>query len=307
MKPKEETTSGPRAVARDLHPERALLVFLLLLFGQLFLALWPTWDDGTYYDYGMLVPIVAPILFLWRWREIDRPPDQIAAALKALGRAPSTWILLVAGFLLVTFLRLIESVDSGWRAPLYLHWFTVWLVAAWLLSRLIGFSHLGRFLPVVVVTLLAVPLPSAVESSLIHGLTEGVAELSVTANLYMGFPVVRSGETLFAAGLPLQVSEGCSGIRSFQSSIFAGFLIGEFLRLGWIARIFLVASGVAIAFLANSGRVIFLVRHAFLDGQASLDKLHDVSGYVSLGATLVTIVLLGLLLERFAPPSRPND
>ncbi|MEM9283870.1 MAG: archaeosortase/exosortase family protein, partial [Verrucomicrobiota bacterium] len=129
--------------------------------------------------------------------------------------------------------------------------------------------------------------------------TERVMEAAVGYNRFMGYPLTMAGETIFANGIPLQVSEGCSGIRSFQSSVFAGFVIGEFLRLKWHSRILLVLLGAGLAFLGNCGRVIFLVHHAFQHGDENLQKLHDVSGYVSLAATLAAIVGLGLLIDKF--------
>ena len=47
-------------------PEFAFWLFLSLLYGQLALALLPSWSDGTYYDYGFLVPFLAPAFFMAR-------------------------------------------------------------------------------------------------------------------------------------------------------------------------------------------------------------------------------------------------
>ena len=167
-----------------------------------------------------------------------------------------------------------------------------------MLGKSIGFRQTLPFIPIVILTFLSIPLPSSIEFSLIHGLTEQVMETSVSINQFMGYPLTMSGETIFANGIPLQVSEGCSGIRSFQSSIFASFVIGEFLRLKWPLRIVLIFASALAAFIGNSGRVIFLVRHAFEHGDENLQKLHDVSGYVSLAITMAAIFLIGLALDR---------
>jgi exosortase/archaeosortase family protein len=112
----------------------------------------------------------------------------------------------------------------------------------------------------------------------------------------LGLPLESSGETIFANGIPLQVSDGCSGIRSFQSGIFAGFVLGEFLRLAPLSRVVLFASGLGLAFLMNGCRVIYLVRHAVAHPDADLQKIHDISGYVSLSLTFVLIAGAGWLL-----------
>ena len=107
-----------------------------------------------------------------------------------------------------------------------------------------------------------------------------------------------SGETIFANGIPLHVSDGCSGIRSFQSGVFAGFVLGEYLRLLLFSRLFLLASSLGIAFLMNGFRVIYLVQHAVAYPDADLQKVHDISGYVSLTATFLLIGAGGWLLGR---------
>jgi exosortase/archaeosortase family protein len=138
------------------------------------------------------------------------------------------------------------------------------------------------------------------EFSLIRWLTEGVMEFALFVNRMMGLPLMSQGETIFANGIPLQVSDGCSGIRSFQSGIFAGFVLGEFLRLPFFSRLILLASGLGLAFFMNGCRVIYLVRHAVAHPGADLQKVHDISGYVSLTLTFVLIASVGWLLSQAA-------
>ena len=277
-----------------------LWAFLLVWFGQFFLALAPNWADGTYYDYGYLAPPLAIMFFASRWAEMTKGFNQetIVNAFSKAIRSPIVWLPGLIAILLTALLRLMETVDSGWRAPLYIHWFLLWGTTGLLFIQALGINRSAPLIPVAIVTLLSVPLPSAIEFSLIHGLTAQVMETSVGLNRFMGFPLTMAGETIFANGIPLQVSEGCSGIRSFQSSIFAGFVIGEFLRNHWSLRILLILSSAAFAFVGNSARVVYLVRHAFRHGEENLQKLHDVSGYVSLSLTLAAIVALGLLIDK---------
>ena len=280
-----------------------LWVFLAVWFGQFFLALAPNWSDGTYYDYGFLAPPLAAMFFAGRWGEMTSgmAPKDIIGSFSGSLRSPAVWLTGLAGILFTVFLRLIQTVDSSWRAPLYLHWIVVWGTTAMLFVKALGLKRSISLIPIAIVTLLSVPLPSSLEFSLVHGLTEKVMETSVGLNRFMGFPLTMSGETIFANGIPLQVSEGCSGIRSFQSSIFAAFVIGEFLRLHWLSRLVMIGAGAAFAFIGNSARVVYLVRHAFKHGEENLQKLHDISGYVSLTITLAAIIGLGLLIDKLQP------
>jgi len=275
----------------------AFRAFLSLLYVQLALALMPSWSDGTYYDYGWLVPFLAPFFFLIRWRETGPDEALLEERLRRLAVSLPMMGLVLAAIALITLLRMTQGADSGWRTPLYLHAFTVLGLTAALLFYLQGRSSISYWACAITV-LLAVPLPSQLEFSLIHGLTTGVLEFALFVNRMLGLPLMSQGETIFANGIPLQVSDGCSGIRSFQSGIFAGFVLGEFLRLPLVSRLVLIASGLGLAFLMNGCRVIYLVRHAVAHPGADLQKVHDLSGYVSLTMTFVLIATVGWLLGR---------
>jgi len=271
--------------------------FLSLLYAQLALALLPSWSDGTYYDYGLLVPFLAPFFFLARWRDTGLSASSLHESLARITASRLTTLLLLFGLLGLTLLRLAQGADSGWRAPLYFHALIVLGITAVFLFRILGKTAFS-FWPCAILILLAVPLPSQVEFSLIHNLTSGVVEFALFVNRMMGLPLVSSGETIFANGIPLHVSDGCSGIRSFQSGVFAGFVLGEYLRLSIPSRVLLFGSGLGLAFLMNGVRVIYLVQHAVSHPEADLQKVHDVSGYVSLTATFALIGGTGWLLDR---------
>lgn len=272
-------------------------LFFALLYAQLALALLPSWSDGTYYDYGFLVPFLAPFFFMARWKETGHSASSLREPLSRITSSPLTLCLLFVVLFGLTVLRLAQGADSGWRAPLYFHAFLVLAATSVVLIRLLGKSAL-TFWPCAVLILLAVPLPSQLEFSLIHNLTAGVVEMALFVNRMLGLPLMSSGETIFANGIPLHVSDGCSGIRSFQSGVFGGFVLGEYLRLSFPSRLLLFGSGLGIAFLMNGCRVIYLVQHAVAHPGADLQKVHDVSGYVSLTATFVLIGTAGWLLDR---------
>ena len=275
----------------------AFWFFFAALHGQLFLALAPTWNDGTYYDYGFLVPFLAPYCFLARWREGGIDGDGLARRLGGRGRSSGLWAAVWTTLCLALLLRLVQGADSGWRAPLQMHAFATLGLAALLLHRIEGRGVL-RYWGCALLVLLAVPLPSQSEAALIRNLTAGVLEFALFYNRMLGLPLESSGETIFANGVPLQVSDGCSGIRSFQSGIFAGFALGELMRLSLVSRGLLLATGLGLAFLMNAARVIYLVRHVVAHPDSNLALVHDVSGYVSLGTTFLLIAAAGWLLGR---------
>jgi exosortase/archaeosortase family protein len=305
MKSSLHSTSGS-ALPKDwraLAGTRAFAFwsFLALLYLQLALSLIPTWSDGTYYDYGWLALFLVPIFFLSRWAESGPDAAQFDDRLRRLAVSLPMMALVLATIGLITLLRMTQWADSSWRPPLILHGLTVLGFTAVLLFRIQGRSIIAYW-GCAVVVLLVIPMPMRLEFSLIHWLTEGVMEFALFVNRMLGLPLMSQGETIFANGIPLQVSDGCSGIRSFQSGIFVSFALGEFMRLPMVSRILLLASGFGLAFLMNGCRVIYLVRHAVAHPGADLDKVHDISGYVSLTTTFLLIAavarLLALLGER---------
>lgn len=279
-------------------------MFQGLWFGQLCLALVPVWGDGTYYDYGYMILFLVPYFFYLRWIEKEDRRERLTQEVPRLVRSPLIVTVFLFSFCLVVLLRLIQTVDSGWRAPLWIHAFIVIGFSALCFGRITGRKGLLPFASCAIIILLAVPLPSSVEFSLIHGLTERVIDAAVFANRMLGLPVTSSGETLFANGIPLHVSEGCSGIRSFQSSIFAGFALGEFVRLSVLNRIAVLLLSLATAFCMNCLRVVYLVQYASRHPEADLEKVHDISGYISIALTFLIILGFAGLLRRL--PSRPG-
>lgn len=273
-------------------------IFLTIWFGQLFYALIPSWSDGSYYDYGFIAPIALAFIFATRWNERDLPDQEIETRLIRLAKSPVTWLILVPLLVALLPLRLVETVEPDWRAPLYLHAAICLAFLAFCQSFLFGKSSLISLLSFAVVLGAAIPLPTFVETSLIRGLTNQVTEVAAYTARWSGIPVTVTGDMLLLENIPLHVAEGCSGIRSFQSSVFVSLLLGELLRLGILRRIFLVGAGVLIAFVSNCFRVGYLVRYADTYGGENLDKLHDDTGMVSLLLTFVALFLVGFLLRK---------
>ncbi|MEM9016755.1 MAG: exosortase/archaeosortase family protein [Verrucomicrobiota bacterium] len=296
------------AVRNEAEASRLPLPLLLywgataLLFTQLFFALYPSWTDGTYYDYGLLAPIILLLVYKLRWNEESLPIGSLVARMENLQRSPLSWILLFSFLLLLIPLRLIESVEASWRAPLLLHGSLLLGLIGYFQFRLFGSKGLLSFLPVAVLTFLVIPLPTYLETNLIEGLTNAVTETAATAVRWSGIPVEVAGQTLILDNLPLHVAEGCSGIRSFQSSVFAAILIGEFFRLSLLRRTLLLSLGVAAAFLFNATRVVYLVFHAANHGDANLQSMHDLSGQVSMVATFLLLGLGAIALRRGGNP-----
>jgi exosortase len=263
-----------------------LLLFGVLLWGQLAIALSPWWRDGSYYDYGWLVPFLA-IWCLWaRW---ERLPVQVRTLQDSA--VPASQMALVAiAVIALAMLRLVERSDPAWRIPVWLHALTVMALWHGVVLKLTG--RFLYFLPVTILMLTAVPLPPVLESALIHRLTQAVLDYSVPIANLMGIPVAMTGSALTAHGELLQIDDGCSGIRSFQSLLMISIFFGEFFFLSWPKRLLMVVTGFASAFLFNGLRTLTLTWIFFKHGESRFHEFHDGVGVVTFVLSAIATYLV---------------
>jgi len=99
-------------------------------------------------------------------------------------------------------------------------------------------------------------------------------------------PVVRDGNVLHLEGCSLEVAAACSGIRSLVAlmSLAAVFAEGSLTRSNgprsMIAKLLLVAAAIPVAVVVNTLRVTSAAFVATSAGEETVDRFHDVSGFV---------------------------
>ena len=240
-----------------------------LLWVQLCVALGSSWRHGNYYDYGWYVGPVAAWFFVRRWGQLGR-----------VGQLDWRTAVVLAAVLVpaLAVLRAVERVDLRWTAPLWGHALLVVAVLHLLAGRLAGWRFSGSRAPVSLFALTAVPLPTALESRLVGRLTDGVIEVSSLCFNLAGRPVEVLGDRLVSLGEVVEVTEGCSGIRSFQSFVMAGLFFGELMRLRVPGRLVMLAVGVAAALATNVARTMGLAWIRFERGEAAMERAHDWAG-----------------------------
>jgi len=280
---------------RDEPAFAAVPVFLALLWAQLFWALHPSWIHGQYYDYGWIVAPCAAWFFWRRWREPGARGDPPLGGRSLIAIVVAGAVLLLV---LLGLLRSLERFDPIWRVPLILHGLVVFAVTHAVLWLTTGFRASLAFFPVVLFALTAVPWPARIENLLIGELTEMLLAVSAPLARLVGIPVELSGSALVAHGRVIQIDEGCSGIRSFQSLIMAGLFVGEFLLLRPWLRVLLLGVAIAFGFLTNTMRAIALAWIFFNEGQIAFDRYHDAVGFAAFGLAAGLLLLTGHLAER---------
>lgn len=274
-----------------------LLITLIALWLHFFWCLVPSWQNGEYYAYGFLVPLLA-LGFVWRRAgmlgEVAIAPWQPRKMINAL-------LLVAAGILLLALipLRVIETGDPGWRPPLVLHGLFVTAATHLALARWRGWKTSAFFLPVTVFVWSAVPYLFQIEQSLVRHLTSMVVGLTREIFLLSGQPVDQLGERLYMGSRAVDVTDGCSGIRSIQSLLMAALFFGELLWLHWSARVVLVATGLVAAVACNTGRAWYLASVQFSRGQEAAHAAHDPAGHTAfVVAALVLYVAARLMIPQ---------
>lgn len=282
---------------------RLLLITLSLLWLQLFWTLTATWRFGEYYAYGWFVPVLAAGLFWRRWQWLAAPAASAPTAPAAAPRVPG-WLAAAAllAVLLILPLRWIATADPGWRPPLLLQTVLTCALFHGLLWQACGRRVALGLLPVTVFALSAVPYPWQLEQHLIRTLTGGVVTLTREMFLLAGQPVELLGERLVLGTNAVDVTDGCSGIRSFQSLVMVALFFGELLLLAWPGRLGLVLVAGLCALGVNAGRAYALARIHFERGEAAATAAHDLLGHAAFALSSLILFLTARSLVLRSPP-----
>lgn len=279
-----------KELANHYTKKHSFLVFWLPLFVFLFVfckALSANWSNSGYYDYGWAVPFVMLVCLVNRIRDGE---SETAVGAKV------SWWWAVPIVLVIVVMRLFHQVDPVWRLPLW-SWFGLFICGAFLLLiNRYGVSMALHGLPALVLIGTAVPLPGAIEYSLVSRLTEFVVSYAHDFLLLTGYPVERLGNLFVIDGQYLDVAEACSGIRSFQSCFMIGVVLGEFLRLSISRRLALIGVALLLSLGGNLSRVYYLAYLTSEKGIESANEVHDPIGGIVLfvvfgGASLVGKIL----------------
>jgi len=274
-----------------------LLFSLTALWLHFCWCLVPTWQNGQYYSYGFLVPVLV-MGFVWRraglvagmavvpWR-----PGKLADGM-LIAAAAAVLLALVP-------LRVVETGDPDWRVPIVLHGLLVTTVTHLALAWWRGWKVSAFFLPVTVFAWSAVPYLFQIEQGLVQFLTDMVVRLAREVFLLAGQPVERVGEKLTMGDRAVDVTDGCSGIRSVQSLLMAALFFGELLWLHWSKRLTLVGAALVTAVLCNTGRAWYLASVQFSRGEGAAHAAHDPAGHLAFAvAALVLYLAARLLMPR---------
>ena len=208
-------------------------------------------------------------------------------------------VMLLIPWLLV--MRVLGNADPGWRMPMGLLGLTAAVGGHWLIARACGLAESARFGWITLLLLSAVPWPSVVETRIVREMTQAV--VLAVAELYQifGKPVEVIGDRLRLHDITVEVTDGCSGVRSFQSFIMATWFFTELMHLQISRALILLGCGCGAAFLVNMARTYGLAHIRFFHGEEAFHKAHDGMG---IAAFVVSAIFFYVLSGKLAESKR---
>lgn len=287
------TTDSQSEQAPVGRSDGLVLAAVVLLWLQLFYSLVPVWRFGEYYEYGWYVPPIAVFFFYRRWQ--GRNTEKLRVV-------HGGWVAVVAVlvFPVLLGLRALAGFDPSWRPPLLLQTALAVGLTHGLLFLRGGWRLTLEMAPVTVFALSAIPYPYSLERGLIAQLTDAVVHASAILFNLFGRPVEMIGTKLASLGTEVEVTEGCSGIRSLQSLMMAGLFFGELFFLRPRQRLLLLGITGVVVMTVNIGRVIALARVRFDRGEHAFEAAHDQIGQIAflVSAALLFAAARGLLATQ---------
>lgn len=270
-------------------------LFLLLLWVPVIKVMELEWRYNEQYNYGYFVPFFALYLFHLRWS--DRPAS-----------SPPTlsWIFLAGVTLLMIPIQLVETANPDWRSIYWVATVAAICITLLFLDQLGGKRWIFYFFPALAMILFAVPWGTQLETMVTANLMRIVAAVTVEVVNLIGIYAVQTGNVIRLPGSIVGVEEACSGVRSLQSSLMAGYLFGEMFRLRPLLRVVLIASAICLTFILNLVRTIVLTLITHAQGTEGFENWHDPVGNLLVVIGFAGIALFTWIIVRTSASSRKD-
>ncbi len=218
---------------------------LLLLIAGLYASIlwhlllqWVGPHSDPNFQHGIFVPLFA-LFVLWQDRK----------KLASIPPSPS-W----AGFPLV-YLSLLMLLLGVLGAELFFSRVSLLILLAGLIILFKGWRFFRAVLFPWAFLILMIPIPTLLINQVTFPLQLLASQLATGLLELVGVPVLRQGNVITLAAMPLNVAEACSGIRSLLTLVTLAIIYGYLMETRMWVRVVLVCAAVPIAVIANSFRI----------------------------------------------------
>lgn len=259
-RPISDPTSG-----RPSWGQAVVLVALVAwLYFEVVLMLVQDWWRDPNFSHGFVVPVFSAFL-IW----------QIRGRLAAAPSQPS-W----AGLAIIVMALLMLTVGI-FGAEMFLSRISLVILLMGMTIYRFGWSHFRLVLFPLLFLFLMIPIPAIIFNEITFPLQLFASKLATGLLQLVGVPVLREGNVIQLAAMPLEVAEACSGIRSLISLGTTAVIYGYLLERGLFTRVLLAIAAVPIAVGANALRIVgtgLLVQ--YWDADKALGFFHEFSGWL---------------------------
>ncbi len=255
-------------------------VALLLLTGWLYAAIltrlvlqWVGPARDPNFEHGIFVPLFA-LFVLWQDRK----------RLQTIPPAPS-W----SGLPLIA-LALVMLVLGVLGAELFFSRISLLVLLAGLIILFRGWPFFRAVLFPWAFLILMIPIPALLLQQVTFPLQQLAAKLAAGLLELVQVPVLRQGNIITLAAMPLDVAEACSGIRSLLTLLTLSIIYGYLMETRIWVRVVLACGSVPIAVAANSFRIFgtgLLVQ--YWDPEKAEGFFHTFSGWLIFVVALIML------------------
>ncbi len=270
------TREGRRSSSLPRWQGVVLLLLTAWLYASILARLVLQWvgpHSDPNFQHGIFVPLFA-LFVLWQDRK----------KLEPIVSAPS-W----AGLPLVVLSLLMLGLGVM-GAELFFSRVSLLILLAGLIILFQGWTFFRAVLFPWAFLILMIPIPALLINRITFPLQLLASKLASVLLEIVGVPVLRQGNVIVLASMPLDIAEACSGIRSLLTLVTLAIIYGCLMETRRWVRVVLALSAVPIAVAANSFRIFgtgLLVQYWDPDKAEGF--------YHALGGWLIFVVALLLL------------
>lgn len=256
---------GSHRYSTEVWAQTLVIAALILwLYHRVAIKLFADWYQLPDYSYGFFVPLFALYVLRKEVKDFARIVPR-----------PS-WFGVI--LLMVALLMLIAGVLG---ADLYLSRFSFVLIVAALIWIFVGYKLLARVKWVLLLLLLAIPLPALILNQITFPLQLLASKLASAMLALMNIPVLRDGNVIQLPSMTLEVAEACSGIRSLMSLFTLAIVFGYIQEKDPAKRTFIAFASIPIAVAANAFRIFGTgLCVQYWDPDKARGFFHEFSGWV---------------------------